>query len=206
MLRFVASSIAVLCAATFAAAEPSFDCAKARGAPEKTVCEVPDLQWNDRQLARFYKLALESSGGGRATVVQSQRAFLARREACGADITCLDAAYKAQFKALVPHVSVAEAFGEFRPEVMGGYMWIVRFGRDAAFKILTIGGGGHTCTFETDSAPQNGKGLLSYAEKGANACRITVIPDGDDMLVQSRNCSEYCGVRAVLDARYRRVP
>lgn len=206
MFRFMTSLLTALSAATLATAAPSFDCSKARSASEKTICEVPDLQWNDRQLARFYKLALKNSGNAHASVIQSQRAFLARRDVCGADITCLEAAYKAQFKALAPYVNVAEAFDEFKPDGMGGSMWIVRFGRDAAFKILTIGGGGHTCTFETDSAPQNGKGLLHHIEKGANACRITVIPDGEDMRVQTRNCSDYCGMRAVLDARYRRAP
>jgi hypothetical protein len=90
---------------------------------------------------------------------------------------------------------------------MGGSMWIVRFGYDAAIRILTVGGGGHTCWFDTDSAPQGGKGVIRYAEKGANACRITIAPDGDDvMIVQTKNCSDYCGMRAVLDDRYSRVP
>lgn len=189
-----------------AKADPSFDCAKAKTAAEKTVCQVPDLQWSDRQLARFYKMAVKDSGYGRAGVVQSQRAFLARRDACGTDIECLDNAYKMQFKALAGSVKVGVPFGTYKPEGMGGEMWIVRFGYDAAFKILTVGGGGHTCTFDTDSAPQGGKGVIRYAENGANACRITVIPDGDDMVVQTKNCSDYCGMRAVLDARYRHVP
>jgi uncharacterized protein YecT (DUF1311 family) len=201
---FTIAAIALLALAS-AAANPSFDCAKATSAAEKTVCEVPDLQWSDRQLARFYKMALKDSGYNRMGVTQSQRAFLARRDACGTDIECLDNAYKAQFKALAGSVKVGEPFGEYKPEGMGGSMWIVRFGYDAAFKILTVGGGGHTCTFDTDSAPQGGKGVIRYVEKGANACRITVAPDGDDMVVQTKNCSDYCGMRAILDGRYRRI-
>jgi uncharacterized protein YecT (DUF1311 family) len=200
-------TIAAVALLTFgpATANPSFDCAKATSAAEKTVCEVPDLQWSDRQLARFYQMALKDSGYGRMGVMQSQRAFLVRRDACGTNIECLDNAYKAQFKALAGSVKVGEPFGAFKPEGMGGSMWIVRFGYDAAFKILTVGGGGHTCTFDTDSAPQGGKGVIRYVEKGANACRITIVPDGDDMVVQSKNCSDYCGMRAVLDARYKPV-
>lgn len=201
-------TIAALTLLAFAPANanPSFDCAKAKSAAEKTVCEVPDLQWSDRQLARFYKMAIKDSGYSRAGVVQSQRAFLARRDACGTDIECLDNAYKMQFKALSNFVRVGVPFGVYKPEGMGGEMWIVRFGYDAAFKILTVGGGGHTCTFDTDSAPQGGKGVIRYAENGANACRITVLPDGDDMVVQTKNCNDYCGMRAVLDARYHRIP
>ncbi len=207
MLRSVAVLIAVLLTAMPASAAPSFNCNNAKSAAEKTVCEVPDLQWSDRQLARFYKLALAQGGYGRNDIVRAQRAFLARRDACKDNIECLDTVYKAQFKLLAPRINVHEAFGEYDPEGMGGSMWIVRFGRDAAFKILTVGGGDHTCTFETDSAPQGGKGVIRYTEKGANACRITVAPDGDDvMVVQTKNCSDYCGMRAVLDGRYGRVP
>jgi uncharacterized protein len=201
---FTMAALALLAFAP-ASANPSFDCSKAKTAAEKTVCEVPDLQWSDRQLARFYKMALKDSGYSRAGVVQSQRAFLARRDACGTDIECLDNAYKMQFKALSNSVKVGAPFGTYKPEGMGGEMWIVRFGYDAAFKILTVGGGGHTCTFETDSAPQGGKGVIRYTENGANACRITIAPDGDDMVVQTKNCSDYCGMRATLDGLYKRT-
>jgi uncharacterized protein len=208
MLRCAAFLIAAaLVAAIPAPAAPSFDCTKAATAAEKQVCEVPDLQWSDRQLARLYKLALAQSGAGRNDVVNAQRAFIARRNSCGGNIECLDTAYKAQFKALAARVNVYEAFGEYEPEGMGGSMRVVRFGYDAAISILTVGGGDHTCTFETDSAPQGGKGVIRYADKGANACRLTVAPDGDDaMVVRTKNCSDYCGMRAILDGRYSRIP
>ena len=206
MLRPIAFLIAVYATVMPAAAAPSFDCTKAKSAAEREVCEVPDLQWTDRQLARLYKLALAQSGNARASVVDSQRAFLVRRDACANDIGCLDLAYKAQLKALAPRVNVYEAFGEYEPQGMGGSMRIVRFGYDAAISILTVGGGDHTCTFETDSAPLGGKGVIRYAENGTNACRMTVAPDGDDvMVVQTKNCSDYCGMRALLDGRYRRL-
>ena len=207
MLRSIAFLIAVFVAAMPGTAAPSFDCTKAKSAAEREVCEVPNLQWNDRQLARLYKLALEQSGNARNEVVQSQRAFIVRRDACGDSIECLDMVYKAQLKALAPRVNVYEAFGEYEPEGMGGSMRIVRFGYDAAISILTVGGGDHTCSFETDSAQLGGKGVIRYAEKDANACRMTVAPDGDDvMVVQTKNCSDYCGMRAILDGRYRRMP
>jgi uncharacterized protein len=206
MLRCITFAAALLLLAIPASSAPSFDCSKAKSAAEKTVCEVPDLQWSDRQLARFYKMALKDSGYSRTGVMQSQRVFLARRDACGTDIECLDSAYKAQFNALSNSVKVGVPFGEYEPEGMGGSMWIVRFGYDAAFKILTVGGGGHTCVFETDSAPVGGKGVIRYAEKAPNSCRMTVAPDGDDiMVVQTKNCSDYCGMRAILDGRYKRV-
>ncbi len=206
MLRCAAFLIAAALAVTPAFAQPSYDCTKARSTAEKTVCEVPELQWTDRQLARLYKLALAQSGNARNDVVQSQRAFIVRRDTCGESIECLDTAYKAQFKALAPRVNVYEAFGEYQPEGMGGSMRIVRFGYDAAVSILTVGAADHTCTFDTDSAQLGGKGVIRYDDKGANACRMTIAPDGDDvMIVQTKNCSDYCGMRAILDGRYKRL-
>lgn len=205
MLRLFAFFVAGLLSAMAASAAPSFDCTKAQSAAEKAVCEVPDLSWSDRQLARFYKLALGKSGTHRAELVESQRQFLSQRDACRDDTECLDKAYKTRFGELAPKVDVHDAFGVFEPKEMGGEMWIVRFGGDAAFKILTVGGGGHTCTVDADSAPQGGKGIVRYRGKGANACRIDLIPDGDEIVVKTRNCSEYCGVRAVLDDRYERA-
>lgn len=208
MLRLVAFLTVAAFMWAPATANPSFDCAKAKTAAEKTVCQVPDLQWSDRQLARFYTMAIKDSGYSRAGVVQSQRAFLARRDACGTDIECLDNAYKTQFNALSNFVKVGVPFGVYKPQGMGGEMWIVRFGYDAAFKILTVGGGGHTCTFETDSAELGGKGVIRYFDVGPpDSCGMTIAPDGDDvMVVQTRYCSDYCGMRAVLDGRYSRVP
>lgn len=206
MLRLFAFAVAALLAAMPASAAPSFNCAKAQSAAEKAICEVPNLQWTDRQMARLYKLALSQKPKLRRPIAAGQRNFLVARDACRDDSDCIERAYRARLTELSRYVNVYAAFAEYRPEGMGGSMWIVRFGYDAAFRILTVGGGDHTCWFDTDGAPQGGKGVIRYVENGANACRITIVPDGDDMVVQSKDCSDYCGMRAVLDGRYRRIP
>lgn len=206
MLRLFAFAAAVLVAAGPASADPSFNCAKAQSVAEKTICEVPYLHWTDRQMARLYKLALSQNANAQDPIIAGQRAFLMRRDACREDTTCLDIAYKTRFKELATKVNVYEAFGEYEPEGMGGAMQIVRFGYDAAVAILTVGAASHTCTFDTDSAQLGGKGVIRYADKGANACRMTIAPDGDDvMVVETKNCSDYCGMRAILDGRYKRT-
>jgi uncharacterized protein len=206
MLRLVAFAAAVFIAATNAAAGPSFDCTRAQSVAEKTICDVPFLHWTDRQMARLYKLALSQNANAQNRIVAGQRTFLTRRDTCRDDIACLDLAYKTRFKELATNVNVYEAFGEYRPEGMGGSMQIVRFGYDAAVAVLTVGAADHTCTFDTDSAQLGGKGVIRYADKGANACRMTIAPDGDDVMVmQTKNCSDYCGMRAILDGRYKRV-
>jgi len=207
MLRGFAFFVAAALAAMPTTSAPSFNCAKAQSAAEKTVCDVPNLQWTDRQMARLYKLALSQKPKLRRPITAGQRNFLAARDACRDDSDCIERAYRARLTELSGYVNIYAPFAEYRPEGMGGSMWIVRFGYDAAVRILTVGGGDHTCWFDTDSAPQGGKGVIRYAEKGANACRITIAPDDDDvMVVQTKNCSDYCGMRAVLDARYSRVP
>jgi uncharacterized protein YecT (DUF1311 family) len=202
---FTIAALALLAFAP-ASANPSFDCSKAKSAAEKTVCDVPNLQWTDRQMARLYKLALNQKPNMRQPVMAGQRNFLAVRDACRDDSDCIERTYRARLTELSQYVNVYAAFAEYQPEGMGGSMWIVRFGYDAALRILTVGGGDHTCWFDTDSAPQGGKGVIRYADKGANACRMTIAPDGDDvMVVQTKNCSDYCGMRAVLDGRYKRA-
>jgi len=189
-------------------ARPSFDCAKAQSVSEKEVCRVPELQWFDRQVSRLYA---EVKAKGGASVVADQRAFLARREACGANLECLEVAYGDRLKAIGKLSEITDAAGEFRPTTFGGSLWVVRFGFTAAIKILAVGDGGHTCVFETDNATQTGKGILKAVEaagRGA-ACRLNVMADQDDednLLVETHSCQSYCGVRAVMDGVYRRVP
>lgn len=200
-------TVAVLLAAMPASANPSFSCAKAKSAAEKTVCDVPNLQWTDRQMARLYKLALTQKPQLRRPIRAGQRSFLNLRDACRDDSDCIERAYRARLTELSRYVNVYGAFAEYQPEGMGGSMWIVRFGYDAALRILTVGGGDHTCWFDTDSAPQGGKGVIRYTGQGADTCRMTIAPDGDGvMVVQTKNCSDYCGMRAILDGRYTRIP
>ena len=183
---------------------PSFDCAKAQSAAEKEICRVPDLQWYDRQLARLFKLALDQTGS-RGAVVGDQRAFLTRRDACAADGKCIEEAYKARLAELARHVNVYEAYASYRSK--NGTLWIVRFGYDAAFKILTVGDNGYTCVFETDSATLGGKGVVRYSDPNG-VCRITVVPNDSDasLSVETKNCQDYCGMRAILDGVYNRAP
>ena len=44
------------------AGRPSFDCAKASSRAEKTICDVPELAWQDRQMGKATKGALAAVG------------------------------------------------------------------------------------------------------------------------------------------------
>jgi hypothetical protein len=188
-----------------ARATPSYDCAKAMSAAEKEVCRVPDLQWFDRQLAHLFKLAKDQPGANRDALTVQQRQFIVRREACRADFDCLQDAYKARLAELAGQVNVFEAYAEYSPKSFGGSMWIVRDGYHAGVKILTVGDGGHSCAFEADNADTTGKGVVKWRGTAGDACRIDIIPDAEDLRVETHNCQAYCGVRAVMDGVYGRA-
>jgi uncharacterized protein len=202
MARLVALIAVWAALAATALAKPSFDCAEARTSAEQEICKLPELQWFDRQLARLYRLARGQAGAARDELQAEQRRFIEHRDACGARYDCLIDVYKRRLAALSPRVNVYEAFAEYQRRNPAGTFWIVRFGFDAALSFATVGDTGHLCGFETDSAPVGGKGVVRWRGKGEGACRIDIIPDGDDMRVETRNCRAFCGARAVMDGLY----
>jgi uncharacterized protein len=75
--------IAVLAAICSSAEAASFDCSKATRAVDKMICADPELSRSDADLAQAYKaaLAVAHSDQDRATLRNSQRVWLAKRDA-----------------------------------------------------------------------------------------------------------------------------
>ncbi|MDZ4867389.1 MAG: hypothetical protein SGI91_08725 [Alphaproteobacteria bacterium] len=201
-MRALAIACAVLILTQDAQAAPSFNCNKATATAEKEICRVPNLQWFDRQLARLYKLAREQAGANTPAIIASQRDFIESRNACNADNVCIESAYKTRLTELSPQVNVYEPFAEYR--AAHGTLTIVRFGLEAGLNILTVGDNGHTCVFETDHATVGGKGVVRWNDK---SCRITIVPNDSEasLVVETKNCQDYCGMRAVMDGTYSRA-
>src|SRR6185503_18650739 len=100
-----------------------------------------------------------------------------------------------------------DAAASFRPAKFGGELWVVRYGYTGAIQLLTVGDGGHTCVFETDNATQTGRGVLkAVASIDGDSCRLNVIPEGDDLRIETHNCQGFCGMRAIMDGLCTRVP
>lgn len=79
------------------AAGQSFDCAKASTADEKAVCASPRLSALDSEMGNLYdEIRRCALMGTRGDVTDSQRAFMAKRAACGADDACLVKLYSAR--------------------------------------------------------------------------------------------------------------
>lgn len=75
----------------------SFDCSKAHAADEQAVCRSASLSALDDRMDDLYEAILKCAlMGTRAAVTESQRSFLTRRAACGADEGCLTALYSAR--------------------------------------------------------------------------------------------------------------
>jgi len=201
-MRALAIVFAALILTLGAQAAPSYNCNKAASAAEKEICRVPNLQWFDRQLARLYKLAREQAGANTPAIIASQRDFIESRNACNADNVCIERAYKTRLTELSPQVNVYEPFAEYRSS--NGTLTIVRFGFEAGLNILTVGGNGHTCTFETDHATVGGKGVIRWRDK---ACSMDIVPNDSEasLTVQTKNCQDYCGMRAVMDGTFKRA-
>lgn len=105
-LRAAASGLllALLAGQTVAA---SFDCSKASSFPEKEICRDGYLSGLDDWLARSYRTALEVNPDQHDAVRQSQREWLATRDAC-TDRKCLDKTIGARIQALDQYVTAEE--------------------------------------------------------------------------------------------------
>lgn len=211
-MRALAVIAATLLLALGAHAAPSFDCDRAKSSTEQLICGepagVPSLQWFDRQLARLFGLALRQTyGQAREQLVAEQRRFIVTRDACGREYECVLKAYERRLLALAPRLNVFEAYANYsRTKHWGARIWIVRFGLDAGVLVSASGANYHLCGFETDSAQVGGKGVIRWRGRGADACRIDIVPEGDGMRLETRNCEHYCGARAEMDGLYTRVP
>ena len=94
-LLWASEMVLVLEPAARAAVAPSFDCARAAGASEKAICADPALAGWDRSVAAAFAMLRDGSDEVAATddpgaLVESQRRWVAARDACGADARCLE--------------------------------------------------------------------------------------------------------------------
>lgn len=190
---------------------PSYDCAKAHTEMEHFICDMPGLGWYDRQMAKAYAVTKAALGAsGQTALKDSQTAFLARRNTCRtADAYgCVVSAYMQRLEALIELSGLDDfAAGSFSSE--NGTLAIVRYpDSSVAMTVSTVGGGDHTCAFETDTAEEDAAGNYVYQRRydgWDETCRITVTPIGNDLTLGSEGCQYWCGVRATLDGEYSRV-
>ena len=96
-----------------------FDCARATKADEIAICRTPSLSALDSEMSGLWYAysRVPMLMGGNGDRGDEARAFLARRRACGANIACLTAAYRARIEAL--HRGIDDSMREFARFVTG---------------------------------------------------------------------------------------
>lgn len=109
---------AVLALAVFAAARPSLampiDCSKAATHNERTICADPFLLQTDARLDTLYEISQRFVAmSERSHLLDSQRAWVKEREACGTDKNCMHAAYARRASAFEAILQRAASHGPF---------------------------------------------------------------------------------------------
>jgi uncharacterized protein len=216
MKPFLAAVLLTLVAATPARAEeadgPSFDCARASTAAEHAICDTPGLGWYDRQLAKGWKIVLKATGKpGEADLRASQAKFLKTRDACvksDDSYNCFVDAYLNRLKDLARSIDDLE-FDVASYAADNGGVDLVRYpDRSVSLNISTVGGNDHTCTFDTDTARMDAKGVIRWSYKpDANyqeACTIkgTLRAGAIEIDASGEGCTYYCGARAELSGTF----
>ncbi len=104
-LRAVAPALMTLCsllAAVWPATAASFDCDRRELAPdEKAICDNRALNDADvRMVTTFDILSGLVAMGARGEMQDQQTAWLKERQACGADVACIQSAYDRRMQQL----------------------------------------------------------------------------------------------------------
>jgi uncharacterized protein len=107
--------VLIASAASSVAAEYSpLDCGKAKSAAEKAICKSYTLGQDEARMATLYAIATSLVAmGQRGEIQDAQRAFLQKRESCGARVSCLADAYAARIGELNSVVESVASRGPF---------------------------------------------------------------------------------------------
>ena len=108
-----------LAAALMPAAAPAadyapLDCAKAVSPADKAICSDYRLGQQEARVATLFEWTTSFVGmGQRGDIQDAQHAFIAAREACGADVGCLAAAYARRIARLEAVMEDVKSRGPF---------------------------------------------------------------------------------------------
>lgn len=164
-----------LFAPTAAAAQPSFDCAKASNVVERTICAKPALAKADREMAALYDaLAGKLSGPAKEHLLKDQLAWIANRaRACtgGAEdiAQCLEYRYNGRIASLKADGEGTYPFVSAQTLLRSGTVKLVRYEIDASYP-----------RFDGPQADYSAvnRAFVASAEEGAK--NVTPTPDMAD--------------------------
>jgi uncharacterized protein len=97
-----------------AASYAPLDCAKVSTAAETTVCKTYALGQDEARLATLFEILTSLIAmGQRADLVDTQRRWIAVREACGSNTECLSRAYQSRINELMQTLDALAKRGPF---------------------------------------------------------------------------------------------
>jgi uncharacterized protein len=87
----------------------SFDCSKASTGTEIAICRHAGLSELDVRMATLFavRMQIPMLMGARGAAQDEQRAFVARRNSCGADLACLRQTYQSRIAVLNQTIQAA---------------------------------------------------------------------------------------------------
>jgi uncharacterized protein len=103
---FILVTLALCGEAAYAA---SFDCTNAGKPDEIAICKSQQLSDLDVRMATLYGVRMEipMMMGARGAAQDEQKAFLAKRTACGSDVSCIESTYAARIAELDKTIKAA---------------------------------------------------------------------------------------------------
>ena len=196
---------------------PSFGCRNAASPAEKAICGSTELSALDLRLAAAWKRSIHVFADAAAllsSLKSDQREWVAKRNACGASLSCLQNAYQDRIAVLEfrpgPETTPVDGFvGIFDHE---GFMTVSIQRRDANSARVLIDGadpesGRWTCHFE-------GMGILKGSRleaAGSEAeSKLILEREGDGIRIPDLDANlaanqEYCGLNGGMNFPFQRA-
>ncbi len=185
-----------------AAAQASFDCAKAGTSVEHAICASAELSRLDRALAEAYAGARQGAGTAQRDAIRAdQRRWLARRDRCGGQPDCLANLMDRRIATLrgidgsVPHG--LDLTGFYCPDDASA-MAVQQRGSALVFNFAYFGANGHSCATPDMTGRRTGDGWTARQD----GCELTLRQVGAEIVVNTETfdaCRQYCGARTAIN-------
>lgn len=208
-MRGALAALALL-ASTPAAAQPSFDCARASTAVERTICATPALHALDAELATLYR-AVQDRPGAR----DAQRGWVrARDERCGKvpegqRMECVAQAYRAritELRAAVPDAKPAvwPARARFAERGFSGGLTLRAEGDGWLLSASSAADAPPHPTCQIAGVTLRAEGAGTLRGVSADGGGVTLTRSGEDVVLALDDPFAACGLNGRLHGRYTR--
>ena len=195
--------------------DPSFDCAKAASASEKTICDDSHTELALRDGAMGRLIDTLKAAGGHDAVLSQQAGWLAQRDACASDAACLAKRYDERLAILSREagdtLGLSGAYRYKLNDTDSGDAYLVREGDGTLSGLIDTGTGkdAKSCDLAFEGANPIGDAFVwddpEAPEGSDDFCRILLRPGQAGLRIDSDTCQTYCGEGGAFDQTYSRA-